>query len=100
MDESLGPLLYQKLLKNEKSINYSSGLKIKYFESNKLIRFLLETNPIFGKNKISVQWMEALINFSAISNIISKKEVIKLFIEKQKYAYEINRLKLKKYHPY
>ena len=100
MDESLGPLIYQKLLKNEKSINYSSGLKIKYFESNKLIRFLLDTNPIFGKNKISLQWMEALINFSAISNTISKKEVTKLFIEKQKHAYEVNSLKLKKYHPY
>ena len=60
MDENLGPLLYQKLIKNEKSINYSSGLKIKYFESNKLIRFLCETNPIFGKNKISLRWMESL----------------------------------------
>ncbi|MFL2589224.1 MAG: hypothetical protein ACJ0QS_04065 [Parvicellaceae bacterium] len=51
MDENLGPLLYQKLIKNEKSINYSSGLKIKYFESNKLIRFLLDTNPILEKTK-------------------------------------------------
>tara|TARA_B110001450_G_scaffold180403_1_gene168534 strand:+ start:25 stop:2709 length:2685 start_codon:yes stop_codon:yes gene_type:complete len=100
MDENLGPLLYQKLLKNEKSINYSSGVKIKYFESNKLIRFLLDTNPIFGKIKISFQWMEALLNFSAISNTISKKEVTKLFIEKQKHAFEINSIKLKKYHPY
>ena len=100
MDENLGPLLYQKLLKREKSINYSSGLKIKYFESNKLIRFLLDKNPIFGNNKISFQWVEALINFSAISNSISKNELSKLFIEKQKNAYEINRLKLKKYHPY
>ena len=100
MDENLGPLLYQKLLKNEKSINYSSGLKIKYFESNKLIRFLLDTNSIFGKNKISFQWMEALINFSAISNIISRKDFTKLFIEKQKHAFEINSQKLKKYHPY
>ena len=100
MDENLGPLLYQKLLKREKSINYSSGLKIKYFESNKLIRFLLDKNPIFGNNKISFQWVEALINFSAISNTISKNELSKLFIEKQKNAYEINRLKLKKYHPY
>ena len=60
----------------------------------------MDTNPIFGKNKISLQWMEALINFSAISNTISKKEVTKLFIEKQKHAYEVNSLKLKKYHPY
>ena len=100
MDENLGPLLYQKLIKNEKSINYSSGLKIKYFESNKLIRFLLDTNPIFGKNKISLQWMEALLNFSAISKSISKKELSKLFIEKQKHAFEINSLKLKKHHLY
>ena len=99
MDENLGPLLYQKLLKNEKSINYSSGLKIKYFESNKLIRFLLETNPIFGKNKISFQWMEELVNFSEIGNTVSKKEIKNLFIEKQKHAFEINSLKLKKHHP-
>ena len=99
MDENLGPLLYQKLLKNEKSINYSSGLKIKYFESNKLIRFLLETNPIFGKNKISFKWMEALVNFSEIGNTVSKKEIKNLFIEKQKHAFEINSLKLKKHHP-
>lgn len=100
MDENLGPLLYQKLLKKEESINYSSGLKIKYFESNKLIRFLLDSNPIFGKNKISFQWIEALLNFSAINNTISKKGLTKLFIEKQKHAFEINSLKLKKYHPY
>ncbi|MCH1612051.1 MAG: hypothetical protein L7S72_02020, partial [Flavobacteriales bacterium] len=100
LDENLGPLLYQKLLKKEERINYSSGLKIKYFESNKLIRFLLDTNPIFGKNKISFQWIEALLNFSAINNTISKKGLTKLFIEKQKHAFEINSLKLKKYHPY
>jgi len=99
MDENLGPLLYQKLLKNEKSINYSSGLKIKYFESNKLIRFLLDTNPIFGKNKISFQWIEALLNFNAISNNISIKEVSNLFIEKGKHAFEIKSQKLKKIHP-
>ena len=99
MDENLGPLLYQKLLKTEKSINYSSGLKIKYFESNKLIRFLLDTNHSIGKNKINFQWMEALLNFSAISNTISKKEIKNLFIEYQKHAFEINSLNLKKHHP-
>ena len=60
----------------------------------------MDTNPIFGNNKISFQWVESFINFSAISNTISKNELTKLFIEKQKHAYEINRLKLKKYHPY
>ena len=53
----------------------------------------METNPIFGKNKISFQWMESLLNFSAISNTIYKKEVTKLFIEKQKHAFEINSLR-------
>ena len=99
MDENLGPLLYQKLLKTEKSINYSSGLKIKYFESNKLIRFLLDTNHSIGKNKINFQWMEALLNFSTISNTISKKEIKNLFVEYQKHAFEINSLNLKKHHP-
>ena len=99
MDENLGPILYRKLLKNEKSINYSSGMKIEYFESNKLIRFLLDSNSIFQKNKINYQWIDVLLNFSTIGNTLSKKEIKSLYIENQKHAFEISSLTLKKHHP-
>ena len=47
MDESLGPLVYEKLYNSKKSINFSSGLKNKYFENHKLVSFLLDSESVF-----------------------------------------------------
>ena len=74
MDESLGPIVYQKLLNARKSINLASGLKYKNFENKKLITFLLESEPIISTKKINYQWVENLMSFSAIKSLVDRKK--------------------------
>jgi len=98
MDETLGPLVYQKLYKSEKNINFSSGLKFKYFESNQLIKFLLDSETIFKTKKVNYQWIENLVNFSCIESVVSREKIQGLFINRNQKSYEINILKAKKIH--
>jgi len=98
MDETLGPLVYQKLYKSEKNINFSSGLKFKYFESNHLIKFLLDSETIFKTKKVNYQWIENLVNFSCIESVVSKEKIQGLFINRDQKSFEINIIRAKKIH--
>ena len=99
MDESIGPIVHQKLLNARKSINLASGLKYKNFENQKLITFLLESEPIISTKKINYQWVENLMSFSAIKSLVDRKKINKLFIQGNTKRYEIHILKLQKIHP-
>ena len=100
MDESIGPIVYQKLLNARKSINLASGLKYKNFENKKLITFLLESEPIISTKKINYQWVENLMSFSAIKSLVDRKKINKLFIQGNTKRYEIDIVKLQKIHPF
>ena len=99
MDESLGPLVYEKLYNSKKSINFSSGLKNKYFENHKLVSFLLNSESEFKLKKLSYHWFESLLNFSIVKHTIDKDEIIKLFTEKNKSINQIDLSKIKNTFP-
>lgn len=99
MDESLGPLVFKNLYDSKKSINFSSGLKNKYFENHKLVSFLLESESIFKLKKISFQWMVCLLNFSILKRSVNKDEVIKLFVDKHAHRNEFDLFQIKNNHP-
>ena len=99
MDESLGPLVYEKLHSSKKSINFSSGLKNKYFENHKLVSFLLNSESEFKLKKLSYHWFESLLNFSIVKHTIDKDEIIKLFTEKNKSINQIDLSKIKNTFP-
>ena len=98
MDESLGPLVYKKLYDSKKSINFSSGLKNKYFENHKLVSFLLESQSIFKLKKINYQWIESVLNFSIVKRSVNKDEIIKLFIDEHIHRNEIDLFQIKNSH--
>ena len=99
MDESLGPLVYKKLDHTKKSINFSSGLKNKYFENHKLVSFLLDSESIFKLKKLSFHWLESLLNFSFIKHSINKDEIKKLFVDEYTHRNEIDLFQIKNIHP-
>lgn len=98
MDETLGPMVYKKLYPTKKSINLSSGIKNKYFENQKLISFLLESESIFKTNKLNYHWIESFLNFSIIKKSIDKNEIKKLFVEGNISRNEIDLFEIRKIH--
>ena len=56
MDESIGPIVYEKLLNTNNSINLASGLKYKCFENQKIDYFFTRVRiyHYFKKNKLSM----------------------------------------------
>lgn len=99
MDETIGPLVYKKLDDTKKSINFSSGLKNKYFENHKLVSFLLDSESTFKLKKISFHWLENLLNFSFIKHSVNKDEIIKLFVDQYTHRNEIDLFQIKNIHP-
>ena len=99
MDESIGPIVYEKLLNTNNSINLASGLKYKYFENQKLIAFLLESESIIISKKINYQWVENLMSFGPIKSLINRNSVNKLFKKGNAKRYEIDILKFQNIHP-
>ena len=70
MDESLGPIIYERIIKNNEQVNFSSGLNINYFECTKVLKFLLENalNGNINKDKINHTIFSSILNFKIFSN--------------------------------
>jgi len=99
MDESLGPLVYSRLITQNKNINLASGIKNKLFENHQLIQFLLDSASVFKSKKINFLWLENFLSFTPFKSIIDKNKVKNLFISKDSKSYEINILKFQTLHP-
>ncbi len=78
MDESLGPIIFEYLIKNHKNINFSSGIQINYFESIKLFSFLSEDfiEGINQSKEIEYPLLKKMLNFKSIrDNILNIEEL-------------------------
>ena len=88
MDESLGPIIFETLIKNQKNINFSSGLQINYFESIKLYNFLSQdfSEEINSCEEIEYSLFKKILNFKILKdNILNINELENKFKKKQSF---------------
>ncbi len=88
MDESLGPIIFETLIKNQKNINFSSGLQINYFESIKLYNFLSQdfSEEINSCEEIEYSLFKKILNFKILKdNILNINELEIKFKKKQSF---------------
>ncbi|MFL2585914.1 MAG: hypothetical protein ACJ0QO_04620, partial [Parvicellaceae bacterium] len=86
MDESLGPNIFDSLIKHHQNVNFSSGLNINLFESTKFLKFLLNhaSDGKIKDNFINYQVFTEFLNFRLIKNNIKNLSEVEKEFKKSK----------------
>ena len=95
MDESLGPFIYESLIKVQDDINYSSGLDISHFESAKLLQFFTNDFPteISRTHKIDYTTFKKILNYQILrENLYNFNELEKKFENKKSFKISIQNI--------
>lgn len=99
MDESLGPIIFDTLIKFHKNVNFSSGISFNHFESIKLLKFLHKSliDGLFNKESLDFNLFSKLLNFNILSQNIKNKEIIEnKFDTSNSYKISFSNLKWEK----
>ena len=92
MDESLGPIIFESLIKNYQHINFSSGVSINFFEATKLFKFLSQ-DFLEGTNstkEIDYLAFCKILNFNILKkNISNLMEVERKFNQSHSFKIQL-----------